>query len=61
MKRLDEDKVSLVEFLRSIKFAQQNDSNHSEKCPTHFADFDQRARPGGKTSTEDSQLIRSAN
>ena len=61
MKRLDEGKVSLVAFLRSIKFAQQNTHQGSYGCPTHFAHFSQRARGGRKTSAEDSQLIRSAN
>ena len=61
MKRLDENKVSLVEFLRSIKFAPGTAANHSGKCPTHFAHFNQRARSGKKLSAEDSQLIRSAN
>jgi len=61
MKRLDEGKVSWVEFLRSIKFAQHNTSNQSVECPTHFAHLNQRARSGGSFSTEDSQLIRSAN
>ena len=61
MKRLDEDKVSLVEFLRSIKFAQQSAANPSVECPTHFAHLEQRARPGRQLTAEDSQLIRSAN
>lgn len=61
MKRLDENKVSLVEFLRSIKFAQGTSAGHSGKCRTHFAHFDQRARSGKQLSVEDSQLIRSAN
>jgi hypothetical protein len=61
MKRLDDGKVSLVEFLRSIKFAQQSNSSHSGKCPTHFAHFDQHARPARWSSAEDTQLIRSAN
>lgn len=61
MKRLDDSKVSLVEFLSSIKFAQQNEDNQRVECPTHFAHFIPRARPGRLTSAEDSQLIRSAN
>jgi hypothetical protein len=61
MKRLDEDKVSWVEFIRSIKFAQQNASNRTDACPTHFAHFNPRARSEHKLSTEDSHLIRSAN
>ena len=61
MKRLDDGKVSLVEFLRSIKFAPQTASNETVKCPTHFAHFNQRARSGGHLCAEESQLIRSAN
>jgi hypothetical protein len=61
MKRLDDDKVSLVEFLRSIKFAQQSNASQSDKCPTHFAHIDQHARPARHSSAEDTQLIRSAN
>ena len=61
MKRLDDGKVSLVEFLNSIKFAQQNVSNQRMECPTHFAHLNQRARCDSAFNTEDSQLIRSAN
>ena len=61
MKRLDDGKTSLVEFLNSIKFAQHNAANQRAKCPTHFAHFHPRARKKSALSTEDSQLIRSAN
>lgn len=61
MKRLDEGKVSLVEFLRSIKFTHSRNSRSGGDCPTHFAAFDQRTRGGLQPSTEDAQLIRSAN
>ena len=61
MKRLDDGKVSLVEFLNSIKFAQQNVSNQRMECPTHFAHFNPRAGDRRALSAEDSQLIRSAN
>ncbi len=62
MKRLDDGKTSFVEFLNSIKFAQHNDANQRAKCPTqHFAHFNPRARDKSALSTEDSQLIRSAN
>jgi hypothetical protein len=61
MKRLDDDKVSLVEFLRSIKFSQQSNASHTDECPTHFAHLDQHARPARRSSAEDAQLIRSAN
>lgn len=61
MKRQDEGKVSFVEFLRSIKFAQHSTSNQRAECPTHFAHLNQRARGASSFNTEDSQLIRSAN
>jgi hypothetical protein len=60
MKRLDDGKVSLVEFLNSIKFAPQ-DNGQREECGTHFAHFNPRARGGQTLNGEDSQLIRSAN
>ncbi len=60
MKRLDDGKVSLVEFLNSIKFA-HNDTNQRSKCATHFAHFNPRARGGQSLNGEESQLIRSAN
>ena len=61
MKRLDDDKVSLVEFLRSIKFAQQSASGRHAECPTHFAYLNPRAYTGQQSNTEDSAVIRSAN
>ena len=61
MKRLDDGKVSLVEFLRSIKFAHNSESGETVECPRHFAHFNQRARSGAQLQAEDSQLIRSAN
>jgi len=63
MNRRDEGKASLVEFLRSIKFAHENsrDQHADIECPTHFAHFKQSARSGRDGSVEDLQLIRSAN
>ena len=61
MKRLDDGKVSLVEFLQSIKFAQDNTRNHEMGAATGFAHFSPRARAHGQCSAEDSHLIRSAN
>lgn len=61
MTKQDKGKVSLVEFLRSIKFTQDQNQVAQEECPTHFADFDQRARTRRQFSSEDSQVIRSAN
>ena len=61
MTKRDEGKVSLVEFLRSIKFNRHNNTMAETECPTHFAHFHQSARSTGKDSKEDSKPIRSAN
>jgi len=61
MKRMDDGKVSLVEFLRSIKFSQNNASNDGAECNTHFAHLIQHTRSAQPINAEDSQLIRSAN
>ena len=61
MTRRDEGKASLVEFLRSIKFAHQKDTADEAESPTHFAHFNQRAKSDRKDSSEDTQVIRSAN
>ncbi len=61
MTRRDNGKASLVEFLRSIKFAQQKPKAVETSCHTHFAPFNQRARMSSKDAIEDNQLIRSAN
>jgi hypothetical protein len=60
MKRLDEGKVSLVEFLNSIRFNQQ-DTDQREECARHFAQINPRVRGGQPLNGEESQLIRSAN
>jgi hypothetical protein len=64
MKRLDDGKVSFVEFMRSIRFKQRNQrkqASRSTECQTHFADFDQQARPARSYNAEDRTLVRSAN
>lgn len=61
MKRVDENKASLVEFLASIKFSRQNSANSGIQSSTRFANFEQRVRTNCQLSVEDSQLIRSAN
>lgn len=61
MTRRDNDKASLVDFLRSIKFAHQKPASADTSCPTHFANFNQRARLSTKESAEESEHIRSAN
>ncbi|TXS89542.1 hypothetical protein FV139_19840 [Parahaliea maris] len=61
MKRRDEGKASLVDFLRSIKFAHEGGARNAHDCSTHFADFEQRARTRRQYNQEDAELIRSAN
>lgn len=60
MKRIDKGKTSLVEFLASIKFARQERGSGDAEQLTSFASFNPQVR-GRKSSTEDYQLIRSAN
>lgn len=60
MKRVDSGKVSLVDFLGSIKFNRQHgESSYRDTDTAQFARFEQRVR--GPHSGEDNQLIRSAN
>ncbi len=61
MKRRDEGKASLVEFLRSLKYSQGNTGMDQAECATHFAPFNPRVKIRGQYSAEDAQLIRSAN
>ena len=61
MKRLDDGKVSLVDFLRSIKFAQHNEPAPGGYGSTRVAHFYPQARGATQTGGEDSHLIRSAN
>lgn len=61
MKRIDEGKVSLVEFLSSIQFARRSASEKQRKSTARFARFEQRAPVSQTFSTEDASLIRSAN
>ncbi len=62
MKRVDEGKTSLVDFLRSIKFAPHRDTVHdSYAAETPFAQLEQQVGVTSKYSAEESQLIRSAN
>ena len=61
MKRLDDGKVSLVDFLQSIKFAQQKEAVNGSYGSTRFSHFYPQARCSGQGSGEDSHLIRSAN
>ena len=60
MKRRDEHKTTLVDFMRSIKFSHKHGDTATE-CPTHFATFNQRARGSQGATGEEHQLIRSDN
>ena len=60
MKRVDDGKVSLVEFLGSIKFNRQHDeASNQDAGHGQFARLRQCVR--GPRSSEENQLIRSAN
>ena len=61
MKRRDEGKASLVEFLSSIKFARRGADGKKRQSRGRFARFDQRAPVTQPFAMEDSYLIRSAN
>ena len=61
MKRLDNGKVSLVEFLRSIKPNRNRSTGHGS-CTTHFAGFNPQARNSNQEANpEDLTLVRSYN
>lgn len=60
MKRLDEGKVSWVDFLRSIKFNRDRKPAHGDANSTQFAEFNCRARAQHKLK-EECYLVRSAN
>ena len=61
MKRLDEGKISLVEFLRSLKYADHGKANDHTEYPKHFAGFSPQAPAKTKSNAEESSLIRSVN
>jgi hypothetical protein len=58
---MDEGKVSLVEFMRSIKYKHHQQPQQQDKQSEHFADFRPRARRANNSSAEERQLVRSAN
>jgi hypothetical protein len=60
MKRREERKTTLVDFMRSIKFSGTH-SSHSNEYNTPFAALNQRVRGGSAATGEDYQLVRSAN
>lgn len=61
MKQTNDDKVSWLEFLKSIRFANHEPVAHAAEFSSPFAGFNPQARSGTPNSVEDSQLIRSAN
>ena len=66
MKRLDEGKTSLVEFMRSIRYKRHHTSKSHDYFPEHFAGLDPQtpdtqADTGKKSNAEEKSLIRSAN
>jgi hypothetical protein len=61
MKRRDQGKTTLVDFMRSIKFAHDKQDTTETECATHFAHFNPRARAGGPAAAEEAKLVRSAN
>lgn len=61
MKRKDEGRVSLVDFLSSIKFSRPHvDSSGHDESRGQFARLQQRVRSRGHNA-EESHLVRSAN
>ncbi len=61
MKRIDDGKVSLVEFLSSIRFSRRPTPAQEPANAERFAGFDQQVRPARLRSREDRLLVRSAN
>ena len=61
MKRLDEGKVSLVDFLRSIKTRKRSDKRRAAEVQSHFATLNPHARPAQADGADDSSTVPSAN
>lgn len=61
MKKRDQGKTTLVDFMRSIKFAHEKQQTTETECATHFAHFNPRTRAGGPATAEEAELVRSAN
>lgn len=61
MKRRDEEKTSLVDFMRSIKFSDHKSGRQSGEVSNHFAHLSSHVRPAGPTTAEDKKLVRSGN
>jgi hypothetical protein len=61
MTRRDEGRVSLVEFLRSLKSLKGSNGMPSARRGARFAKFDPRVKGGDESGSEEFQLVRSAN
>ncbi len=61
MKRRDQGRASLVDFLQSLKFSRRSAKASGGESTARFARLDQRIRPERSSSIEDFQLVRSAN
>jgi hypothetical protein len=61
MKRLDENRVSLVEFLRSIKYSRHGKSKAQGEYPEHFAGFSPQVSVEKTVTAEDSSHVLSGN
>jgi len=59
--QLKHNKVTLVDFLRSIKFNHRPAANHAAPTFDHFAELQPQVRPARRRSAEDALLVRSAN
>ena len=60
MKRLDEGKISLVQFLASIRY-KRGHGRSSPAQPHHFAHFSPQTRTDETTLPEERLLVRSVN
>ena len=66
MKRLDDGKPSLVDFMRSIRFNHHHTSKSHDDYAEHFAELDSKKHSSRtsrkkKSTAEDKTPIRSAN
>ncbi len=61
MKRREDGKASLVDFLRSLKSLKGNNGMARPPRGARFAQFSPRVKGGDELGSEEFQLIRSAN
>ena len=61
MKRRDEGKVSLVDFMRSIKYAHHKKRQNDHEYPAQLAGFSPRVHADKVSNAEESHLVRSGN